>query len=70
MSYNANMYTRRCSTVWDIYFVIVPITLQVSLGQTNDLLAADYSADKLPKGKHSTRGLGRVEPDPVQNHTL
>ena len=43
---------------------------QVSLGNTNDLLAADYSADKLPRGKHSTKGLGRIEPDPAQNHTL
>lgn len=39
----------------------------VSLGSTNDLLAADYNAHKLPKGKHSTKGLGRTEPDPSQN---
>ena len=44
--------------------------LQVSLGQTNDLLAADYSADSLPAGKHSTRGLGRIAPDPAQTETL
>ena len=46
------------------------LMFQVSLGQSNDLLAADYNADKLPKGKHSTKGLGRVEPDPAQSHTL
>ena len=44
--------------------------LQVALGKTNDLLAADYTADKLLKGKHSTKGLGRIAPDPAQNETL
>ncbi|XP_065908564.1 poly [ADP-ribose] polymerase 2-like isoform X2 [Dysidea avara] len=43
---------------------------EVSLGHSNNLLAADYSADKLPRGKHSTKGLGRIEPDPSQSHTL
>jgi poly [ADP-ribose] polymerase len=28
-----------------------------------ELKAADY-IKKLPKGKHSTKGLGRTEPDP------
>lgn len=37
----------------------------VSLGNTNDLLAADYSADKLPKGKHSVKGVGKIVPDPA-----
>lgn len=44
--------------------------LQVALGQTNDLLAADYSADRLPTGKNSTKGLGRIAPDPAQTETL
>lgn len=44
--------------------------MQVALGQTNDLLAADYTADKLPAGKHSTKGLGRIAPDPNQTETL
>ena len=44
--------------------------MQVALGQTNDLLAADYGADKLPAGKHSTRGLGRIAPDPKRTETL
>lgn len=38
--------------------------LQVSLGNMNELLNADYSADKLPSGKHSVWGKGRVAPDP------
>ncbi|RUS87948.1 hypothetical protein EGW08_004303 [Elysia chlorotica] len=37
----------------------------VSLGNINTKMAADYSADKLPNGKHSVQGLGRVGPDPA-----
>jgi poly [ADP-ribose] polymerase len=44
--------------------------MQVALGQTNDLLAADYTADKLPAGKNSTKGLGRIAPDPSHTETL
>ena len=36
---------------------------EVSLGKTHDLLAADYEADKLPDGFHSTKGLGKIAPD-------
>jgi poly [ADP-ribose] polymerase len=43
---------------------------QVSLGTTNDLLSADYTADKLPAGKHSVRGMGYIEPDPSMAKTL
>ncbi|CAI8050123.1 Poly [ADP-ribose] polymerase 2 [Geodia barretti] len=46
------------------------ILCDVALGQTNDLLAADYHADQLPRGKHSTRGLGSVAPDPKQSKKL
>lgn len=43
---------------------------EVSLGTTRDLKAADYSADKLPKGYNSTRGLGRMAPDDKATKTL
>lgn len=43
---------------------------EVSLGKTNDLLSADYNADKLPSGKHSVKGLGSIGPDPNMNKTL
>ncbi|XP_047132029.1 poly [ADP-ribose] polymerase 2 isoform X1 [Hydra vulgaris] len=33
---------------------------EVSLGKTRELLDADYNADKLPDGYHSTKGLGKV----------
>ena len=35
---------------------------EVALGDSNKLINADYHADKLPKGKKSVMGLGRVEP--------
>ena len=35
----------------------------VALGETYDRTQADY-IEKLPKGKHSTKGVGRTEPDP------
>ena len=44
--------------------------LQVSLGHTQDLLHGNSSANHLPKGKFSTKVLGKVAPDPAQNHTL
>ncbi|XP_026060896.1 poly [ADP-ribose] polymerase 2-like isoform X4 [Carassius auratus] len=37
---------------------------EVALGNSNELLDADYTADQLPSGKHSTRGLGQTAPDP------
>ena len=67
MSFNQEIF--HCIYACEIICIVL-IMLQVSLGKTNDLLAADYSADQLPKGKHSTKGLGRVEPDPAQSHTL
>ncbi|KAI1901239.1 hypothetical protein AGOR_G00032250 [Albula goreensis] len=36
---------------------------EVALGNSNELLAADYDADKLPAGKHSTKGLGQTGPE-------
>uniref|UniRef100_A0A673LLN1 Poly [ADP-ribose] polymerase n=1 Tax=Sinocyclocheilus rhinocerous TaxID=307959 RepID=A0A673LLN1_9TELE len=37
---------------------------EVALGNSNELLDADYNADQLPSGKHSTKGLGQTAPDP------
>ena len=44
------------------------LMLQVSLGTCNELLAADYNADKLPKGKDSVWGKGKIGPDPSKEH--
>ncbi|CAF0727501.1 unnamed protein product [Brachionus calyciflorus] len=43
---------------------------EVSLGVCNELKQADYDADKLPKGKSSTKGVGRSEPDKNEWVTL
>lgn len=43
---------------------------EVALGDSNELLAADYEAFKLPAGKHSTKGLGQTSPDPKNSVTL
>lgn len=44
--------------------------LQVALGDSNELLDADYEANNLPPGKHSTKGLGQTGPDPENSVTL
>lgn len=44
--------------------VISILCSQVALGNSNELLDADYNADQLPSGKHSTKGLGQIAPDP------
>ncbi|TKR81223.1 hypothetical protein L596_015131 [Steinernema carpocapsae] len=43
---------------------------EVALGETNDLINADYNASKLPKGKSSTWGLGQIGPNPDEDVTL
>ncbi|XP_068604576.1 poly [ADP-ribose] polymerase 2 [Brachionichthys hirsutus] len=43
---------------------------EVALGDCNELLGADYEANKLPAGKHSTKGLGQTGPDPKNAVTL
>eukprot|EP00090_Calanus_glacialis_P037036 TRINITY_DN63434_c0_g1_i1.p1 TRINITY_DN63434_c0_g1~~TRINITY_DN63434_c0_g1_i1.p1 ORF type:complete len:116 (+),score=38.79 TRINITY_DN63434_c0_g1_i1:2-349(+) len=35
---------------------------EVSLGTSNQLVAADCEADQMPEGKHSVQGMGRIEP--------
>ncbi|XP_068587726.1 poly [ADP-ribose] polymerase 2 [Cebidichthys violaceus] len=37
---------------------------EVALGDCNELLDADYEANNLPAGKHSTKGLGQTGPCP------
>lgn len=44
--------------------------VQVALGDSNELLDADYKANKLPAGKHSTKGIGQTGPDPQNFVTL
>lgn len=42
----------------------------VALGTPNEKVHADYNADRLPAGKHSTLGLGGNQPDPAATVTL
>ncbi|KAK1879534.1 Poly [ADP-ribose] polymerase 2 [Dissostichus eleginoides] len=43
---------------------------EVALGDCNELVMADYEAQNLPAGKHSTKGLGQTGPDPKNAVTL
>ncbi|VDM35148.1 unnamed protein product [Hydatigera taeniaeformis] len=43
---------------------------EVSLGEINPLVNADYNANQLPEGKHSVQGVGRNMPDPSTWITL
>ncbi|XP_067398636.1 poly [ADP-ribose] polymerase 2 [Emydura macquarii macquarii] len=43
---------------------------EVALGESRDLLEADPGAGQLPPGKHSTKGLGRMAPDPANRVML
>uniref|UniRef100_A0AAQ4QMW5 Poly [ADP-ribose] polymerase n=1 Tax=Gasterosteus aculeatus aculeatus TaxID=481459 RepID=A0AAQ4QMW5_GASAC len=43
---------------------------EVALGDSNELLDADYEANNLPAGKHSTKGLGRTGPHPQTSVNL
>ena len=43
---------------------------EVALGDVNELLDADYHADKLPAGKHSVKGLGKTAPDSKDTTTV
>ena len=40
---------------------------EVALGNMNELYTTDYNADKLPHGKHSTKGCGTTYPDESQS---
>ncbi|TRY74450.1 hypothetical protein TCAL_10093 [Tigriopus californicus] len=43
---------------------------EVSLGKPRELLNAEYNADQLPKGTHSTKGMGKTAPNPKNYVTL
>jgi len=51
-----------CYTTTDKNIGLISLS-EVSLGTMHELKQADYSGDKLPSGKHSTKGVGRSEPD-------
>ncbi|KAM3940241.1 poly [ADP-ribose] polymerase 2-like isoform 1-T1 [Leptodactylus fuscus] len=57
-----------CFTTRDKNVGIILLS-EVALGECNELLDADYDAQKKLKGKHSTKGLGRSIPDPQKKIT-
>ncbi|XP_021906919.1 poly [ADP-ribose] polymerase 2 isoform X2 [Carica papaya] len=57
-------YTTRSSTDG------VLLLCEVALGDMAELTHADYNADKLPKGKLSTKGVGRTAPNPSEAQGL
>ena len=38
---------------------------EVALGNMNEKFHADYYASNLPADKHSTKGIGKTAPDPI-----
>lgn len=46
------------------------VLAQVALGSVRELYDADYNAHRLPEGKNSTKGLGKIGPDPEGYITL
>ncbi|XP_040208464.1 poly [ADP-ribose] polymerase 2 isoform X4 [Rana temporaria] len=57
-----------CFTTRDKNVGIILLS-EVALGECNNLIAADYDAQKQLKGKHSTKGVGRCIPDPQKSIT-
>lgn len=55
---------------FSVLTLCVRVCSQVALGDSNELLDADYQANKLPAGKHSTKGMGQTGPDPKNSITL
>ncbi|XP_044137189.1 poly [ADP-ribose] polymerase 2-like [Bufo gargarizans] len=55
-----------CFTTRDKNVGIILLS-EVALGECNELLAADYDAQKKLKGKHCTKGVGRSIPDPQKS---
>eukprot|EP00250_Pteridium_aquilinum_P005423 c15513_g1_i1 orf=287-2428(+) len=48
----------------------VLLLCEVALGNMRELQHSDYHADKLPAGKHSTKGVGGTEPNPKEFKVL
>ena len=46
------------------------LVCEVALGNMNEKKTSDFEASKLPKGKHSTKGLGRHEPNRKQHQEM
>ncbi len=70
--YFADMSSKSANYCWPSHTNNVGLLLlcEVAIGTPNEKLNADYNAADLPKGKHSTKGLGKVMPNPKNAKTL
>ncbi|XP_050688575.1 poly [ADP-ribose] polymerase 2-like isoform X2 [Eriocheir sinensis] len=64
--YFADMASKSANYCWanaskNVGFLLLS---EVALGESNELLQADYNADNIPKGFHSVKGCGRTAPQP------
>ncbi|KAF5730027.1 hypothetical protein HS088_TW20G00397 [Tripterygium wilfordii] len=64
--YFADMFSQSWPYVFNLSPESVLVLSEVALGDMNELLTCDCYADKLPKGKLSTKGVGRIVPDPSE----
>lgn len=73
VSFSASVYFQHISKHQKIFIAHMSVRLnstQVALGDSNELLDANYNADQLLSGKHSTKGLGQTAPNPNNHVTL
>jgi len=70
--YFADMSSKSANYCWPTPSKNVGLLMlaEVSLGEANELYDANSNADRLPKGKHSVKGLGKVAPDPTKEARL
>ncbi|EXB33507.1 Poly [ADP-ribose] polymerase 2 [Morus notabilis] len=63
--YFADMFSKSANYCYASHNATTGVLLlcEVALGDMAELLTAKYDADKLPKGKLSTKGVGRTAPD-------
>uniref|UniRef100_A0A6V7PG07 Poly [ADP-ribose] polymerase n=1 Tax=Ananas comosus var. bracteatus TaxID=296719 RepID=A0A6V7PG07_ANACO len=70
--YFADMFSKSANYCYASHASTAGVLLlcEVALGDMNELLFSDYNADKLPKGKLSTKGVGKTAPDMSESMTL
>ncbi|XP_058076901.1 poly [ADP-ribose] polymerase 2 isoform X2 [Magnolia sinica] len=70
--YFADMFSKSANYCYSTKACRVGVLLlcEVALGDMAELLSENYNADKLPKGKLSTKGVGATAPDPSEFQTL
>ncbi|KAJ8041109.1 Poly [ADP-ribose] polymerase 2 [Holothuria leucospilota] len=70
--YFADMSSKSCNYCFATPSKNIGVALlcEVALGNANELLAADYNGDQVPKGKNSVKGLGKIAPDESAAFTM